>query len=343
MLTLLVPLDGSPCAEHALPLALRLARRRPTRLALVSVHEPPPGVHGVQGAPVHDLTLDQLHAADLRAALRRYLDGVRQRVEEPQLAAEVTAVLLDGTPAETVATHAEAIRADAVVMTTHGRGGVSRLWLGSVADYLVRRLSVPVVAVCPARCGVADAQVDLRGAADSAPIRRVLLALDGARESEAAAESLRTLAGTEGVECVLLRVVPPLHPLLRSLATEAEYARDLAEQQQLADAYLADAAERLRARGFATSVCTRLDVDAARAITACAAELDADLIALATHGRGPAGRVLLGSVADKVLRTAATPVLLHRVPRTVTGDAPAWDAADAATPPRAAGAGRRGA
>lgn len=331
MLTLLLPLDGSPYAEHALPLALRIAQRCPTRLELVSVHEPPFAVRGVHGAPIHD-PLDRLRAAEVDAELRRYLDGIRRRVEADHLAAAVRTVLLEGPRAETIAAHAEEIRADAVVMTTHGRGGVSRLWLGSLTEALVRGVAVPVIATRPARGRARRAEL---GAID-APIRRVLVALDGAPENEAVVESLRTLAGMEGVEYVLMRAVAPLHPVLRAVATDDEYVRDLRQQQYMADDYLADVAGRLRAQGFATSVRTRPDVSPARAITACAKKLGVDLIALATHGRGPAGRVLFGSVADKVLRTASTPVLLHRIPPAAARDATAvWDAPGAATPSRA--------
>ena len=97
MHTILVPLDGSPLAERALPVALGLARRGGGTLELATVHEPALPVRGGQGAPVFDQRFD----AELRAGLRRYLDATARPVvaRERRRVARATAHLAGAAPA----------------------------------------------------------------------------------------------------------------------------------------------------------------------------------------------------------------------------------------------------
>jgi nucleotide-binding universal stress UspA family protein len=111
----------------------------------------------------------------------------------------------------------------------------------------------------------------------------------------------------------LMRAVTPLHPLLRAVAIGGEYERDLAEQMAMVVAYLRKPEETLRSSGVRVSHCAPVEFEPPRAICDCAQQYEVDLIAIATHGRGPVPRVLLGSVADKVLRTTDRPVLIYRV------------------------------
>jgi nucleotide-binding universal stress UspA family protein len=107
--------------------------------------------------------------------------------------------------------------------------------------------------------------------------------------------------------------VTPLHPLLRAVAIGGEYERDLAEQLAMVLGYLRGAEETLRSSGMRVSTCAPVEFDPPRAICDCAQQYGVDLIAIATHGRGPVPRALLGSVADKVLRSTDRPVLIYRV------------------------------
>src|SRR5690606_32966016 len=101
-----------------------------------------------------------------------------------------------------------------------------------------------------------------------------------------------------------------LHPLVRAIAGEAEYERDLAEQRGAVEEYLGGVAERMMQQGAAVRTDVRVSGHAANAVLDAAAEHKAQLIVLATHRRAPLGRLLLGSVADKVLRGSPVPVLL---------------------------------
>ncbi|AHG92623.1 UspA domain-containing protein (plasmid) [Gemmatirosa kalamazoonensis] len=293
MLTVLVPLDGSLLAEYAIPFAMSIADRIGAGVELLSVHHAPAPALG-----------------ERRALLRRYLDATRRRLEATD-AVPVTTSLIDGAPAEMLVAYVRETAPDLVVMTTHGRGGVRRLWLGSVTDALVRHATIPVLALRP-RPSTITADGNARP-----ELRRVLVAVDGSPESETVITPLVDLFGTTGMEYTLLHVVPSLHPLVRTLATPAEYDRDLGVEQRLANAYLQELAERVRPTGLDVAVATRSGEPPARAIVETATEHRADLIALATHGRGPLGRLVHGSVADEVLRTAPSAVLLHHMPQQV--------------------------
>ena len=115
----------------------------------------------------------------------------------------VTCKLLDGPPAQTLADHVRENGIDLVIMTTHGRGGLSRFWLGSVADRLVHHLAIPVLVIRPSE-----------SARRIAGISRILVPLDGSALAESILDPLRTLAGVTGAELVLAAAVEPVPTLL---------------------------------------------------------------------------------------------------------------------------------
>ncbi|MCA2988754.1 MAG: universal stress protein [Gemmatimonas sp.] len=313
MPTLLVALDGSSFADASLPVAVGMARRLRADLLLVSVLDSDPWRYATGGAPFADSRLEDEHAAEWRTAVQRYLDGAAARIAMLTNAPVVHTRILTGPIADALVGCATAVNAAMLVVTTHGRGGPSRAWLGSVADALIRLSPVPVVAVRPADAPPPQTLPEWQ-------LRRVLVPLDGSPDSESVLTPLKPLLA-DSVECVLMRAVSPLHPMLRAVATGAEYERDLAEQRTLVTRYLTGVEGALQREGVAATHCAPEEFDPQRAIGDCADSLDVDLIALATRGRGPVGRLLLGSVADKVLRTTSHPVLLHRMPATAAGGA----------------------
>jgi len=297
---ILVPLDGSSFAEHALPVALGLAKQTGARLELVSVHERAAPAHHVKSSAAHERLVPDIHAA-----LRRYLTRVRERLEASMPGVAVEVGVLDGKPQEVLADYARTSGADLIVLTAHGRGGLSRSWLGSVAEGLVRRMVIPVLVV-RARRKRASLQ-------PAEPFRHVVIAVDSTPESEGILPVVETVTPGQTATFTLLHVILPLHPVVRALASKGAEELDAYEQQTRAQEYLSGAADRLRAWGIEPRTAIGVDLQPARAITAFAANNGADLIALATYGRGTVGRLLLGSVADKVLRTATVPVLLAHI------------------------------
>lgn len=315
--TILVPLDGSAFAEHALPLALAIARRMDAALRLVQVHDPVATLAGMEGAIV-----DPGWDAAARENERAYLDGAVERLRKLG-AVPVTSALRDGPVAAAVDAEAAVHQAALVVMTSHGRGGLSRLWLGSVADQFIRRSTgTPILLLRPH-----EAAPDFQN--DAAP-RHFLIPLDGSALAEQILPPALALGRALGADFTLLRAIDPLLPAGLDAEGFLVCGLDAAALPGLradAETYLERVAERLRKNGAV--VRTRVVVNGRPELAILeAAAAPTDLTALATHGRGGMQRLLLGGVADKVLRGSSTPVLvLHPRGPTPDEEAPAASAA----------------
>ena len=294
MRQIMVPLDGSEFSEQALACAYALAGRTGARLHLVKVQAPEP------------LTAEAFFfnvQADTPSRIgdQSYLD----RIAAQQGEVSVVTALLRGRVVDALAAYCIGRDIDLVVMTTHGRGGLSRAWLGSVADELVRRISIPLMLLRPSpkatKCGSA------------LNLEHILIPLDRSEESERAIEPALALGQLTGAHYTLVEVVPPL--TLVPMPEVAPVALQQSEHDELrnrAAAYLNTVAERLRAQGHQVDTAVVIQPQCAAGILEQAVSTDASLIAMATHGRSGFQRLALGSVADKVLRGTTVPLLLLR-------------------------------
>lgn len=318
---ILVPLDGSPFSQSALPFAVEIARVTGARVQLALVHEMfiAAGQDNMMVSPL----VEERH----RAAEREYLESLRHAT-----AAEgdihVDWEIADGPVVEALLTQSRQPGMDLVVMATHGRGGLKRLWLGSVADELVRRAEVPVLLVRgPAGRSPSSA---------AKPFRHILVPLDGSPLSESALPFAVGLARAMGSHTTLLQVVqtPPLL-IVPSTGDALIPAGDI---EAMTEQARASARERLGAIavtlgriGIRARVRIAEGQEVAEEILRQSRALHVDLIVLATHGRGGFRRLLLGSVADKVARGANVPVLAVRQKEPVRSSAGGLEAG----PPRA--------
>ncbi|MFO0807744.1 MAG: universal stress protein [Gemmataceae bacterium] len=287
--TILVPLDGSVQSELSLPLASTVARAAKAELKLV-----------------HVASLDESANRSANPSHQQYLDGILQKVRQ-ESGVSATCELLYGPVAETLAACAVVTPADLIVMTTHGRGPLSRLWLGSVADSLVRRSTVPLLLLRPGEKPQSGASTSSHG------LHQILIALDGSPASETAIAPALALGRLFDAEFTLLRVVEPVPAIVGDGATYAAGGYDMQLFEELleqAKANLSAIAERLRADGLTVTAHTVVGGSPGPAILDAAKA--ADLTAVATHGRSATARLFLGSVADKVIRGSEGPVLLVR-------------------------------
>lgn len=155
---LVVPLDGSTVAEAALPTAVSLTEKYGSQLTLISVVDvPAPAI--VDREERRDQLLSAIHESAYNA-FTDYMDQARLRLAEQGLNPDVKIVEQSRSVAATILKAVDELGADAIVMSTHGRGGLSRWVFGSVADKVLRLATCPVV-VIPARAIDKDAPSEI--------------------------------------------------------------------------------------------------------------------------------------------------------------------------------------
>lgn len=300
--SILVPLDGSRFAEQAVSLAARVAQRAGSKLRLILVH-------GLPSAPIDPLAAKLFISIELatRKSERAYLRGIQTRLRDGGTRLS-SAVTLTGKPGPALAQYVREMGIDLVVMSTHGRGGIRRAWLGSVADYLIHTLEVPVLLVRPSEGEPSPARPASSG--------QILVPLDGSPLAEEALAPAIALARAWDAELALLQVVRPVllsaDPSL-PLSLPSAFDEDLtAMERTQAQDYLDDIVEELHGQGIRATGVSALGWYAADSILEAARPEQVAAIVIATHGRGGLSRLALGSVTDKVVRGADVPVLVYR-------------------------------
>jgi len=311
---ILVPLDQSTLAEQALGTAQAIAQASRGEIGLVLAHRMPP-YSGDLAASWSDVR-DPEEAVYIRRIADEVARGAR---------VVVGGTVATGAPVETICRRAREIDADLIVMTSHGRTGFSRAWLGSVADGVVRSASTPVLLL-----RAVDDRKALGHGRAMPLFHRILVPLDGSTTSSSVLAAAAAMAQCSNASLVLLRVVAPVPiyvfdpqvPAYPTSIEDPDATKQLADEAEDALAAVAVNLEHEYSIKAETVVVT--SGDTARTILQVAKEREDDLIAMTTHGRG-ASRLMLGSVADKVLRGAHLPMLLYH-PRAVP---PALASADA--------------
>jgi len=294
--SILVPLDGSAFAEQALAFAIALGRKGRTRLRLALVHQVPPAPKFPEARKVFR-TIE----AATRGAERAYLERLAERSRE-EGQPEVTCVVLSGRPGPALVEQCAVWEPSLVVMSTHGRGPLERAWLGSVADHLVRHLTVPLLLLRPKDEALQPV----------AAFGRILVALDGSPAAETALEHAVEIAHEFGSELYLVRVIRPVPPVTEvpMVLTDGFDAELPGLFRKEAQAYLDAQVTRLHEAGISARGIAVLGDGVAGTIIDLARTEAVGLVALGTRGHGRAKRFILGSVADKIIRGAHCPVLV---------------------------------
>jgi nucleotide-binding universal stress UspA family protein len=299
--SILVPLDGFPYAEHALMHGIALAKRWGSSLRILHVLDtsaPPPYASAMNS---REWKQGAAHAADVYTktqAARGTSAGVR------------TAYSVVGGPiAEAITSYAEHSRSDFIVMATHGRGPVSRVMMGGVANEVVNRATVPVMLIRIA---------EDHAIAPMPRFRKVMIPLDGSPVAETGLDVALEIARRESAHLVLFHVAFPTDvvlpvmqaDLVTSLApvTVMPLARDPVPEQYLG--MIAASA------GYGRVVIeTEISVSVAPAeveIARYAEDHDVDLITLGTRGHGFLRGLLGLSVTESLVRHASIPILVVR-------------------------------
>ena len=286
--TIVVATDFSANARLACAWAEKLAQQHDAKVVLV---------HGFTTAPGNAPALVQLPQAyhdDIRARLTSQLDDEAKIVRRSGVT--VHCELVAGGAADVVTAVAAKYGADIIVAGTRGRTGLTRLFLGSTAARLMAIARCPVLTVRPTDAG------------SPRMVRCVLVPIDFSADAAAAAETATRILGgpVTGRRIVLLHAyqVPYEATYLPAPILEDAIAAADAKAKGLIEERAAD----LRATGIQIdTVCC--EGDPAQAILDYAKSMNADLIAMGTHGCSELRRLFVGSIAERVVASAPCPVL----------------------------------
>lgn len=283
---ILIPIDGSRLAEEMLERIRPLAEKARSAVLLLRVVDIPPSIasrHASLGVGEPALF------SSIEKDATRYVEMRAKDLEIAGLRAKGIARI--GSAAGTILDVARTERASLVAISTHGRSGVSRWVLGSVAERVVRHSDTPVlVAPSTARNGARAAS-----GAEFAP-KRILVPIDGSAAS--------------------LRILPHVWELSRLFGSEVGV---LFVHETFAGVAIDPEAGERAFSGAKPLVpdSVRVSYDESEgepggAILDSTKQGAHDMVAMTTHGRSGVSRWLLGSVAEKVVRGSAVPVLLVR-------------------------------
>jgi nucleotide-binding universal stress UspA family protein len=281
---ILVPLDGSPIAEQVLPYARLFATTFGIPIELLCVVDPEM-VHSHGTATVEGACAESL----------KYLEGVPLALTG-QPPSQCT--IERGNPAEKIVAVA-AVRKDALIaMSTHGRSGVQRWLLGSIAEKTVQTTTHPLLLIRGR---------EKRGHEGDVTLSKLLVPLDGSSVAEQVLPHVVYLAKTMGLEVILLRAYE-VHVRGQSVRM-----RQIGETvKQAAQVYLDETAQRLKAQGV-EAISLRIEHgNAADRIVSVAQELSDNFIAMSTHGHSGVRRWVLGNVTSRIVRHSNDPVFVIR-------------------------------
>lgn len=292
--SILIPTDGSQATETAIEHGLTLARAYDTT--------------------VHTITVIDSQIFHLDGISRSFEDAAEEQAERAvesviERAAgygvEVVSDIQRGYPSEAILEYADQHGIDLITMGTHGRTGIDRALLGSVAHRVVRRARNPVLTARHHAIG----DTDVPGSAPEITYENILLPTDGSKGARRAVEQGLDIAHTFGATVHVLYVIDSRTYSPYPTGTWEGIESKLQTQGDRATNRIAS-----QARDAGLDVVTAIEEGIpSKTIVEYASEHDIDLIAMGTRGRSGIDRILLGSVAEKVVTTAPMPVLTVRM------------------------------
>jgi nucleotide-binding universal stress UspA family protein len=293
---MLIPLDGSNVSEQVLPYARALARKLHLPVELLAVVD-------VVGLAASLTAEDKKDVESLIAHTWRSSAAFLERISKTFPGVSVTCAVEKGRPGEVVIEKAAADTGTLIAMATHGRSGIDRWLLGSVAEKVLRGTKNPLLLVRAANGGQSDGEVILKS---------VIVPLDGSPLAEKALPHAMVLAKTMDLELLLLRA----YTLTQIISTHDDYIPDWNKLEAVskgeAISYLDHKVRELKQNGLAHISPLALEGEAAEQIIELAKRTANSLIVICSHGRSGVGRWVLGSVAERVARHSVGPVLLIR-------------------------------
>ena len=306
---IILPLDGSETAEQALPHVNTLASRLSLSIRLLHAVEPDsPAITQSLYSNRRWIEPASSRKADAKEYLERTASGLRDA------GLDVDTVIPDREPATGIVEEAVKDSNALIAMASHGRSGLARWWMGSVADKVLHMADNPLLII----------RVQEQGSASGVPaLEKLIVPLDGSDVAEMALPHAALLASALGLPVKLLQVTPAEADYYSYLAagpgmvpTSLPSSPSVPEMVEQADreslGYLADVSASLTSEGVGLVETQVTQGAPADAIVDTATSEAGSIVVMTTHGRTGVGRMLLGSVADRVIRQSGCPVLLIR-------------------------------
>jgi nucleotide-binding universal stress UspA family protein len=290
---LLVPLDGSHLAESVLPLVGHLAQAFKSQVLLLHIIErgASPTVHG------------ERHLVSESEALA-YLDEISQRLPSDVVIEKHVHTTAESDVAASIVQHSQELKADLVVMCTHGRSGLQTRLFGGIAQHVLSRGNIPVMLTSPQKTSPTEAF----------SCQRILVPLDGNKEHEAGLETAVSLATVCGAALHLVGVIHELHTLPAEKTASAILlpiaTHEMLEQssRQMAQ-YLSYLVQEIRLQKLNVTAEIQRG-DPTEKIVQTARQQKVDLIVLGTHGKTPMEAFWSGSLTPALFVQSQVPILL---------------------------------
>lgn len=283
---ILIPLDGSELGERVFPWAQLLHSALPSvNIELLRCFEPPGAVYMIPELAIGATSI--YSEGELSAAMKEYLGS---RAEALGLEGTTSRVAM-ADPASEILAHSEEF--NLILMASHGRGGLGRWLLGSVATKVTRGTTVPTMVVS-GKCISVDAEHPPK-------IAKVMVAYDGSPASVRAVFRAASLARGFGASVHLyqgLSHVAMAHPAVAE-ANKADLVRALSALQELG-----------KSLEGVTAYSEARQVGASSGIVEYADEIGADLLVIGSHGKSGLTRWMIGSETEHVLQEAHCPILV---------------------------------
>lgn len=291
---ILLPLDGSDLGQQAIPYAEKLAGRLGSQIKLVHVMGP------------HENKYSNMHKLYLQKIAEAIEKGTEQYAEKPgRDKIDIESIILAGDPAQEIVDYANKENIDLIVMSTHGRTGITRWALGSVADRVLRATRKPLALIRARNIRPNTLPQNI--------INRILVTLDGSEQSEVVLPYVEELASRIKAEVVLLHVLEPNYYVY----TVGGYNWDAYSEKQRKSMkafytdYLRGIADQFQKKEITAKYQVIFGI-VAEVIIDFPEKIHADFVAMSTHGRSGVSRWVLGSVAERVLRAGNTSLFLVR-------------------------------
>jgi len=296
---IMVPTDGSGFDREAIRVALRIAEQSNAKVRLVRVLATGSYFGMAATAEGTAIAAEVVHSERDRALSELYALAAECR------ATSKTAISVDlhaGPIGDVLQGYARRNEVDLIVISTHGRSGISRLSLGSVTDSLIRHTTIPVLVVKPPTSYLNPQVIEA--------FKRIVVPLDGSTLAEQILPRVLELAKLEDAEITLLNVLIPQSYSQKEIVDPSLpwWDKDISHAQS----YLFRIAGRLRRNRVAVTTDIVIGENVATAIGDFASREKADLIAIATHGRGGLARMIRGSVADAIMHSARMSMLVFK-------------------------------